>query len=241
MPDLRFAALIPARMASTRLPGKPLRLIAGVPMIERVYRRAAACAGLASVAVATEDDEIVAFCRSRSIPVEKTGPHPSGTDRLAELAPRISADVIVNLQGDEPLLDPRQVASLLAVFSKHPEARVATIVAPLAPASLDDPSKVKVAVTPDDRALYFSRAPIPFDRDGSGLARWQHVGLYAFTRDALAAFARRGESPLERAERLEQLRFLEAGIPIHVGYCDAATRAVDTEADLAAVERLLER
>lgn len=208
-------------------------------MIERVYARARACGGFSKVLVATEDDEIVKFCESRAIPVERTGRHPSGTDRIAELATRLKADRFVNLQGDEPMLDPRQVAALLGVFQRHPEAPVATIVAPLRAAATTDPNKAKVAVASDDRALYFSRSPIPFDRDGIGVKRWQHVGLYAYTPAALARFVALGESPLERTERLEQLRFLEAGIPIYVGITDVLTRSVDTEEDLRAVEKLL--
>ena len=239
MPKGKVVAVIPARMASNRLPGKPLRSLLGVPMIERVYRRAVACEGLSHVVVATEDGEIEDFCRASGIPVERTAKHVSGTDRVAELALRMEGDIFVNLQGDEPLLDPAQVKSLLSVFDRHPAATVATVVAPLLAESRADPNKAKVVVASDHRALYFSRAAIPYDRDRRGFPAWQHVGIYAFTKAALEAFTRHGESPLERIERLEQLRFLEAGIPIYVGITDVVTRSVDTEEDVAAVEALL--
>jgi 3-deoxy-manno-octulosonate cytidylyltransferase (CMP-KDO synthetase) len=236
---IETVAIIPARLASTRLPRKALRPIAGIPMLERVYRRAVACDGFSRVLVATEDEEIEAFCRARAIPVERTGAHPSGTDRLAEVARRIPAGRYVNVQGDEPLLDPRQVAALLSVFRLHPAAAVATVVAPVSLDRIADPATVKVALAADGRALYFSRAAIPFDRDLAGGPRWQHVGLYAYTPEALAAFTALGESPLERTERLEQLRFLEAGFAIYAGITDVVTRSVDTDEDLRAVEAIL--
>jgi 3-deoxy-manno-octulosonate cytidylyltransferase (CMP-KDO synthetase) len=230
-------AVIPARMASVRLPGKPLLPISGTPMLERVYRRAALCRQLDQVVVATEDEEIASFCRARDIPVELTARHPSGTDRVVELSERLKADLFVNIQGDQPLLDPRQVDILLSVFQRRPEASVSTLVAPLADDKAFSPHVVKVVVASDGRALYFSRSLVPH---GAAARRWQHIGLYAYTAAALATFKRRGPSVLEGVESLEQLRFLEAGVPIHTAPTEIVTPSVDTQDDLRLVERLLE-
>jgi 3-deoxy-manno-octulosonate cytidylyltransferase (CMP-KDO synthetase) len=231
-------AVIPARMASVRLPGKPLLPISGTPMLERVYRRAALCRQLDQVVVATEDEEIVSFCRARDIPVELTARHPSGTDRVVELSERLKADLFVNIQGDQPMLDPRQVDTLLSVFQRCPEASVSTLVAPLAnDEKAFSPHLVKVVVASDGRALYFSRSLVPH---GATARRWQHIGLYAYTAAALATFKQRGPSALERLESLEQLRFLEAGVPIHTALTEVVTPSVDTQDDLRFVERQLE-
>jgi 3-deoxy-manno-octulosonate cytidylyltransferase (CMP-KDO synthetase) len=237
MPEV--VAVIPARLDSRRLPGKVLRPLRGVPMLERVYRRVAVCPELARVVVATEDEEIVQFCNDRGIPVELTSKHPSGTDRIAELSQRTEADLFVNVQGDQPLFDPRQMAALLAVFRRWPEALVGTLVAPLPEERATSPSTVKVALAADGRALYFSRAPIPHGSGSDLGGRWQHIGLYAYTRSALTSFMTQGPSPLERMETLEQLRFLEAGVPIHVGITDLVTPSVDTLEDALFVEERL--
>jgi 3-deoxy-manno-octulosonate cytidylyltransferase (CMP-KDO synthetase) len=234
----RAVAIIPARMASTRLPGKVLLSLAGVPMLQRVYERVVSCRRLADVLVATEDDEIVGFCRARGIPVQLTARHPSGTDRVGEISQRMDSDLFVNVQGDQPLFDLAQMDDLLDVFERRPDAQVGTLVAALPALSVASPHVVKVAVAGDGRALYFSRAAIPHGADAQ---RWQHIGLYAYTRAALATFRRHGPSPLERLEGLEQLRFLEAGVPIHVGTTAVATPSVDTVDDVAVVERLLAR
>jgi 3-deoxy-manno-octulosonate cytidylyltransferase (CMP-KDO synthetase) len=248
-----FRVVIPARYASTRLPGKPLRLIAGRPMIEHVHARALA-SGAAEVIVATDDERIARACAGFGADVAMTDPgHASGTDRLAEVA-RLrrfaERDVVVNVQGDEPLLAPQNVAEVAALLETDPRCALATLATPIGDlAEYLDPNVVKVARDVAGRALYFSRAPIPWQRDaadaGARDARryagaLRHIGLYAYRAGALARLAALPPSPLESAERLEQLRALENGLAIAVGI--AATRpepGVDTEADLARVAALM--
>lgn len=234
-----IVAIIPARMAAARLPGKPLLPLLGVPMLQRVFERVVRCPQLREVIVATPDEAILEFCLGRGIPTRRTGEHPSGTDRVAELAEQVKADLFVNVQGDQPLFDPGQLTALLAVFERQPRAEVGTVVAPLASDQGSSPDTVKVAVASDRRALYFSRSEIPSGSTHVAATRWQHIGLYGYTPRALCLFRRHGESPLERAERLEQLRFLEIGLSIHVGVTDVITRSVDTLDDARAVERRL--
>jgi 3-deoxy-manno-octulosonate cytidylyltransferase (CMP-KDO synthetase) len=248
-----FRVVIPARYASTRLPGKPLRLIAGRPMIEHVYERARA-SGAAEVIVATDDERIANACARFGADVALTDPgHASGTDRLAEVARlrRFAADdVVVNVQGDEPLLAPENVAEVAALLAAHPEAAIATLATPIEDlAEYLDANVVKVVRDAAGRALYFSRAPIPWQRDAAAAraedaSRYagalRHIGLYAYRAGALRWLAALPPSPLESAERLEQLRALENGLAIAVGI--AAVRpgpGVDTEADLARVAALI--
>jgi 3-deoxy-manno-octulosonate cytidylyltransferase (CMP-KDO synthetase) len=250
-----FRVVIPARYASTRLPGKPLRLIAGRPMIEHVWARARA-AGAAEVIVATDDERIAAACARFGADVALTSPdHPSGTDRLAEVARQrhfAAADVIVNVQGDEPLLAAANVAEVASLLAAAPAAAIATLATPIESlAEYLDPNVVKVVRDRSGMALYFSRAPVPWPRDAAlagdeGPARYaaalRHIGLYAYRAGALAKLAALAPTPLETAERLEQLRALENGLTIAVGI--AAERpgpGVDTEADLARVAALLGR
>jgi 3-deoxy-manno-octulosonate cytidylyltransferase (CMP-KDO synthetase) len=248
-----FRVVIPARYASTRLPGKPLREIAGRPMIEHVWRRAAA-SGATDVIVATDDPRIAAACEAFDAQVALTDPsHPSGTDRLAEVA-RVRGwaadDVIVNVQGDEPLLPPANVAQVARLLVEDPGAALSTLATPIG--SLHeflDPNVVKVVADARGRALYFSRAPIPWQRDAApaGLrsqssyaGALRHVGLYAYRCAALLRMASLPPSPLEQAERLEQLRALENGMNIRVAVAvEVPGPGVDTEADLAAAEAAL--
>lgn len=247
---MSFRVVIPARYASTRLPGKPLRTIAGRPMIEHVWQRARE-SGAADVVVATDDARIAEACAAFGADVAMTrAEHPSGTDRLAEVArtrgwgPR---DVVVNVQGDEPLLPPANVAQVAALLGAHAEADIATLGTPIvALHEFLDPNVVKIALAADGRALYFSRAPIPWPRDSApaGLAsqsQWgaalRHLGLYAYRCASLLRIAAMPPSPLETAEKLEQLRALENGMNVRVGLAvEVPGPGVDTEADLAAAE-----
>ncbi len=248
-----FRVVIPARFASTRLPGKPLRLIAGRPMIQHVWERARS-SGAAEVVVATDDERIADACRRFGADVILTDPgHPSGTDRLAEVARTrqyAEGDVIVNVQGDEPLLAPKNVAEVAALLAAVPVAAIATLATPIESLEeLLDPNVVKVVRDLRGLALYFSRAPVPWQRDASaaGLGSaarhagaLRHVGLYAYRAGALRRLAALSPSPLESAERLEQLRALENGLPISVGIAAARPGpGVDTEDDLQRVEKLI--
>jgi 3-deoxy-manno-octulosonate cytidylyltransferase (CMP-KDO synthetase) len=232
--------VIPARLGSVRLPRKVLREIAGRPMLWHVWDRARRAPSLPEVLVATDADEVLAVCRSLGIPAVLTSPdHPSGTDRVWEVAQTRAADVYVNIQGDYPLLTVGHVERLIEPFRARPETQVTTLRIRATPEEADNPNAVKVVCDAAGRALYFSRHAIPYDRDGRGAVRWKHVGLYAYRREALEAFHRLPPSALERAESLEQLRLLENGIPIVVAETDEPTIAVETEAELRAVEAAL--
>jgi 3-deoxy-manno-octulosonate cytidylyltransferase (CMP-KDO synthetase) len=240
MSSLRIAAVIPARLSSTRLSRKVLRVIAGRPMVEWVWRAAKAGGLMDPVVVATDSEEVVTICRERGIPVEMTSATcPSGSDRVREVAGRIDADIYVNIQGDEPTLTPAFFPPLLALFER-PEVEVATLAVPCLPEEFADPNAVKVVTALDGRALYFSRATIPFDRDGAGFAGYRkHLGIYAYRKAALERFAALPPSPLEKIERLEQLRFLENGIALYMAEAPGDTIGVDTEADLLRAEAAL--
>jgi 3-deoxy-manno-octulosonate cytidylyltransferase (CMP-KDO synthetase) len=220
--DMSAVAIIPARLRSTRLPGKALALIAGRPMVAHVAERTRRARGLARVIVATDDAGIEAAVAGTGAEVVLTrADHASGTDRLAEVARDLDADIVVNVQGDLPLLDPRMVERLVARLADDPGLPMATLVAPLRDeAEWRSPHVVKVVVALDGRALYFSRSPVPFDRDGTrppdDALGWRHIGMYAYRRDVLLRLAALPPSPLERRERLEQLRALEHGITIGV-------------------------
>jgi 3-deoxy-manno-octulosonate cytidylyltransferase (CMP-KDO synthetase) len=238
--SLTALAVIPARLASTRLPRKVLREIAGKPMVWHVYQAARRAPHLTDVLVATDADEVVEACRRLHIPAVLTSPdHASGTDRVWEVAQGRAADVYVNIQGDEPLVTPGHVERLVAPFRTLPETAVTTLKIRATPAEIATPNVVKVVCDASGRALYFSRHPIPFDRDGAGAPVYKHFGLYAYRPHALDAFHRLPPSPLEKIERLEQLRFLENGVPITVVETSEPTVGVDTEADLRAVEAVL--
>jgi len=237
--------VIPARYASTRLPGKPLKEIAGKPMIEWVYRQALK-SGASEVVVATDDERIVAACRAFEARVEMTSTeHASGTDRIAELARRFEWDdeqIVVNVQGDEPLISPACVAQTARLLAWRPQAAIATLVTPLESENeFRDPNLVKVVTDKDGWALYFSRAPIPWPRDGGMPAVMRHVGLYAYRAGSLRAISDASPCALEEVERLEQLRALWLGLRIIVGKAaEPPAPAVDTEEDLARVRRFLE-
>jgi 3-deoxy-manno-octulosonate cytidylyltransferase (CMP-KDO synthetase) len=243
---MHVIGVIPARYASTRFPGKPLAFIAGQTLIQRVVERCRQARSLSEVIVATDDDRIreVAgrFCR-----VEMTSPHhPSGSDRIAEVAARCACDGLVNIQGDEPLIDPSVINQVAAALAAHEMSTAATPIGD--PRDFENPSVVKVVVSADGRALYFSRRTIPYVRDAARrsapeqLAAFpflKHVGIYGYRRDTLLRLVRFPVSPLEQAEKLEQLRALEHGIPIAVVKVDYDSVGVDTAEDVARVEQLL--
>ena len=243
MGDLTILGVIPARLGSTRLPGKVIREIAGVPMIAHVFRRARQSEVLSDLLVATDSEEVIGTCHALGIPAVMTSPdHPSGTDRVWEVSRGRTADVYVNIQGDEPLITTGHIRSLVEPFRVLPGIQVTTLKIVATVEEVRNPNVVKVVTDAEGRALYFSRHPIPYDRDGTGsITYWKHPGGYAYRRQALDHFHRLPPSSLERAERLEQLRFLEHGIPIHVVETNEATIGVDTEEDLLAVEAFLRR
>jgi 3-deoxy-manno-octulosonate cytidylyltransferase (CMP-KDO synthetase) len=243
MSGLRVVGVIPARLGSTRLAKKVLRTIAGRPMVEWVWRAGAASGLMDPVVVATDAEEVAAVCRERGIPVTMTSAEcASGTDRVREVAAQIDADVYVNIQGDEPLLTAEFFEPLLALFAR-PEVDVATLAVACPADEIANPNAVKVVTGIDGRALYFSRATIPFDRDSVGFDGYRkHLGIYAYRKAALERFAALPPSHIEQVERLEQLRLLENGMAIYVAAAPGDSIGVDTEADLQRVEaRLQER
>jgi len=236
----RVAAIIPARLASTRLPRKVLRQLAGRPLLAWVVDAARACPQFDEIVVATDSEEVVALCTSESWSFRLTSPNlQSGTDRIHAVAQDLAADIYVNIQGDEPLLQPTHITALLRPFDRE-HVQVSTIKTRCTPQNINNPNAVKVVTAADGRALYFSRAAIPFDRDTTGnVEYWKHIGLYAYRRTALQQFPTLPPSRLEATERLEQLRWLENGIDIYVEPVEADTIGVDTEADLRIVEEIL--
>jgi 3-deoxy-manno-octulosonate cytidylyltransferase (CMP-KDO synthetase) len=240
MSSLRIAGVIPARLSSTRLNRKVLREIAGRPMVEWVWRAAVASGLMDPVVVATDSDEVAEICRAHEVPVVMTSQDcPSGSDRVREVARQIDADIYVNIQGDEPTLTPDFFPPLLKLFER-PEVEVTTLAVRCPTEEIGNPNAVKLVTALDGRALYFSRATIPFDRDGTGFAGYRkHLGIYAYRKAALEQFAALPPSWIERVERLEQLRLLENGIDIYVAAAPRDTIGVDTEDDLLKAEAVL--
>ena len=231
--------VIPARLASTRLARKVLRTIAGRPMLTWVFEAASACPQLDRVVIATDSDEVAALCRQNNWPVQLTSADlPSGTDRVHAVAQQIPADIYVNIQGDEPLLKPEHLTALLRPFTQ-PQVEVSTLKVLCTPENIANPNAVKVVTAANGRALYFSRATIPYDRDSTSPPYWKHIGLYAYRKAILQRFPTLPTSGLEQTERLEQLRFLENNIDIYVEPTHYDTIGVDTEDDLRRVEALL--
>jgi 3-deoxy-manno-octulosonate cytidylyltransferase (CMP-KDO synthetase) len=245
---MKIVGIVPARYASTRFPGKSLALIAGKPLIQHVVERCEQASSLSEVIVATDDTRIweVAqnFCRA-----EMTAPnHPSGSDRIAEVATRCECDAIVNIQGDEPLIDPAVIDAVAGALEKNDMSTAATLIRN--PEEYDNPNVVKVVVNTAGRALYFSRRTVPYLREAASrsvseqLAAFpflKHLGIYGYRRQTLLSLVRFPVSPLEAAEKLEQLRALENGIDIAVVRVDYDSVGVDVPADVLRVEKLLKR
>jgi len=234
----RVIAIIPARYESTRLPGKPLARIGSKPMIEHVYARAIAVPGVARVIVATDDERIAAAVRGFGGEVAMTRPdHPCGTDRIAEVAAGLEEEIVVNVQGDLPFLDPDLVERAVALVQADPGLCMSTVREPIRDRrEMDNPNVVKVVTDRDGYALYFSRSPLPYWRDGveTGPIGHRHLGLYVYRREFLLRFARLAPTALEMAEKLEQLRALEYGFRIRVADGEGGLGIeVDTPADLA--------
>jgi 3-deoxy-manno-octulosonate cytidylyltransferase (CMP-KDO synthetase) len=236
---VRAIAVIPARLESTRLARKMLHLIAGEPLLAHVVRGVRASPLLAETIVATDSEEIFALCQKNGWAARMTSSaHRSGTERVHEIAQAVEADVYLNVQGDEPLARPEHIASLLDVM-KNPAVEVGTLKTPCPEHDVRNPNAVKVVCEASGRALYFSRATIPLDRDGTGPKHFKHLGFYAYRKAALERFVGLPESSLEKAERLEQLRFLENGTSIYVGETTLDTVGVDTAEDVRRVEEVL--
>src|SRR5271154_4026738 len=220
-PKLEVVIVIPARYGSTRLPGKPLVLLAGKPMIQHVYERAKLAGRANRVIVATDDERIVKAVESFGGAARMTRPeHRTGTERIAEVAAHEKGDVFVNVQGDEPLIDPAAIDAAVQALLEEPAAQVATVATPIRQAAdIMDPNVVKAVLDFDDNALYFSRAPVPWVRDTQQKVHvhyWKHLGLYVFQRAALLEYPTLPQGELERVEQLEQLRWLENGWKIRV-------------------------
>jgi 3-deoxy-manno-octulosonate cytidylyltransferase (CMP-KDO synthetase) len=238
---MKVIAVIPARLASTRLPRKMLREIAGKPLIGMVYEAVRSSPLLADVIIATDSEEIMTVCRQHSWNCRMTSAsHRSGTERVHEISSQLSADVFINVQGDEPLVRSEQIATLIQVM-ENAATQVGTLMTPAAAIDIANPNAVKVVTDLSGRALYFSRATIPFDRDATHPRYFKHLGLYAYRKAALDQFVKLPESSLEKAERLEQLRFVENGIPIYLGETPHDSVGVDTEEDLQRVIELLRK
>src|SRR5207248_5326068 len=236
---MKAIAVIPARLASTRLPRKMLREIAGILLIGHVYSAVRSSPLLEDVIVATDSDEILEVCRSNGWNARMTSPsHRSGTERVHEISNSVHADVYVNVQGDEPMTRPEHSASLLELM-ENPDVQVGTLATPASPSDVTNVNANKVVVDLAGRALYFSHATIPFDRDGKKPRYLKHLGIYGYRKLALDRFIGLPESSLECIERLEQLRFLENGIPIHIAETPYDSIGVDTEEDLRHFEQTL--
>jgi 3-deoxy-manno-octulosonate cytidylyltransferase (CMP-KDO synthetase) len=236
---MKAIAIIPARLASTRLPRKMLREIAGETLLARVYKGVHACSLLEDVIVATDSEEIMQLCRQNGWHARMTSAaHRSGTERVHEVSKSVAAEIYLNVQGDEPMTRTEHIAAMLDLM-QDPNIQVGTLKTPAAAEDISNPNAVKVVTDGAGRALYFSRATIPHDRDGSSPRYFKHLGFYAYRKAALDRFCALPESSLERSERLEQLRFLENGVPIHVAEVPYDTVGVDTEEDLRRVEKIL--
>ena len=256
--ESKVVAIIPARWASTRFPGKPLAQIKNKPMIQWVVEQAQKASRISDVIVATDDDRILSVVTGFGGKAVMTSQdHVSGSDRIAEVASGLNCDIVVNIQGDEPLIPPENIDQVIACLDKNPALNVATLMmATHISDEITDPNVVKVVADQKGRALYFSRSAIPFHRDEwkDGLPEsiskfkeeeaprvFKHIGLYAYTRPFLLEFTRMSPTPLEQSEKLEQLRILEHGYPIQVEITENISMGVDQVEDLEKIERFLEK
>jgi 3-deoxy-manno-octulosonate cytidylyltransferase (CMP-KDO synthetase) len=237
---VKILGVIPARFASTRFPGKALAPLAGKPLLQHVFERASLARYLHRLVIATDDDRIERAARSFGASVRRTrADHPSGTDRCAEAASVENADVIVNIQGDEPLIDPGAIDAAVLALLDDPNTAMATLKKRIFDRNeLENPNVVKVVTALDGGAIYFSRHPIPFPRDGEPVECFKHIGLYVYRRELLMAYPDLPVGPLEKAEKLEQLRALENGFRIRVAETDYESIGVDTPSDLDRVNAL---
>jgi 3-deoxy-manno-octulosonate cytidylyltransferase (CMP-KDO synthetase) len=243
----KILGVIPARFASTRFPGKVLSPILSKPMLQHVYERASQARYLTSTIIATDDERIVQAARRFGASVRLTrSDHLSGTDRVAEIASAENADIIVNIQGDEPLIDPVAIDTAILPLAQEPEIAMGTLKKRIEdPQELDNPNVVKVVTDNAGDAIYFSRCPIPFVRDRGAAGpltgvHFKHIGIYVYRRDFLLQYSDLPVGPLEKAEKLEQLRALENGYRIRVVETEYESLGVDTPEDLARVSRLFE-
>jgi 3-deoxy-manno-octulosonate cytidylyltransferase (CMP-KDO synthetase) len=244
MPDPKVVVVIPARFASTRLPGKPLVSFAGKPMIQHVYDRAKQALSVHEVLVATDDQRVMDAVASFGGQARLTrSDHRSGTERIAEVAAHEPGDIFVNVQGDEPLIDPHAIDAAVAALLEEPPAQISTVATTIRHAAdVMDPNVVKTVLDFDDFALYFSRAPIPWIRDTHQklhVKYWKHLGLYVFQRDALLEYPTLPQGQLEKIEQLEQLRWLENGWRIRVAEVPHDAVSVDVPEDIPRVEKLM--
>jgi 3-deoxy-manno-octulosonate cytidylyltransferase (CMP-KDO synthetase) len=244
MDPSQVVIVIPARYGSTRLPGKPLVELAGKPMVQRVVERAKLAKTAGRVIVATDDERIVRKVQEFGGEARMTRTdHRTGTERIAEVAAHVEGQIFVNVQGDEPLLDPTAVDTAITALLEEPAAAIATVAVPIrTPADIMDPNVVKTVLDFDDNALYFSRAPIPWVRDSAHKTHarhLKHLGLYVFQRDALLEYPTLPQGELERLEQLEQLRWMENGWKIRVGEVEHDAVSVDVPEDVQRVEKLL--
>jgi 3-deoxy-manno-octulosonate cytidylyltransferase (CMP-KDO synthetase) len=236
---MRAVAVIPARLASTRMPRKMLREIGGKALVGWTYEAVCRSRLLAEVIIATDSEEIMDVCRKNAWNAQITSPsHRSGTERVHEVSNRVPADVYVNVQGDEPMVRPEQIAVLLETM-QNSAVEVGTVKTRCLEQEIKNPNAVKVVTASDGRALYFSRSAIPFDRDQTQPPFFKHLGLYAYRKTALDFFTSQPESSLEKYERLEQLRFLENGTSIYVAETPYDSIGVDTEEDFERVAGIL--
>ena len=237
---MKSICVIPARYSSTRLPGKPLKDICGKPMICRVWERASRAKSVAAVIVATDDDRILnAVEKNSGVAMMTRADHKTGTDRLAEVAEKFpDVDIIVNVQGDEPLIEPSLIDELVAQFADK-NLQMATVATELIDETeIKNPNNVKVVMDKNNDALYFSRSPIPFPRNAGKAKIFKHIGIYAYRRNFLLNYAKMESTPLEQSESLEQLRALENGFKIRVIKSSCRFVGVDTEEDLKLVNEI---
>lgn len=240
---MRIVGIIPARYESSRFPGKPLALIQGKPMIWWVYQQAKKVKGLENVWVATDSERICEECDKYDIPVMMTSSeHQTGTDRLGEVAQKIEADFYVNIQGDEPLIEPETIQSVIEYYKKNLDVQVINTKTVIKDSKdINDPTVVKVVSADNGEGIYLSRAPIPYPKKEEIITYYKHLGLYGLTREALAFFSKTERGTIEKIEDIEMMRFLEHGIGIRFIIVQSSSIGVDTIQDLKNVESIMER